>query len=231
MSVHLTEEEQIENLKNWWKENGTQTLLTVVLAVGGYFGFNAWKDHRQNVAEQASDLYMTMQDALAQQVPGNDLTEEQLVMLHRNASTLKADHSGTQYANYAGLILARLAVEEGDLESAATELSAVVSDATDNGIKAIATLRLARVQAALGQTDTALATLDSVEAGQLAAKYSEVRGDIYLGQGVKDKAYEAYQTALEGDNLDGTSRSILELKLSQVKPASDTATDSSAAQG
>ena len=38
MAEDITEEEQIEALKRWWAENGMQTVLAVVLVIGGYFG-------------------------------------------------------------------------------------------------------------------------------------------------------------------------------------------------
>ena len=54
MADHITEEEQIEALKRWWDDNGKQTILAIVLTVGGYFGWQAWTQHVDEQAAAAS---------------------------------------------------------------------------------------------------------------------------------------------------------------------------------
>ena len=43
MAEHLSDEEQLESFKRWFKENGLSTIVVVVLAAGGYFGWEFWK--------------------------------------------------------------------------------------------------------------------------------------------------------------------------------------------
>ena len=72
MAEHLSEEEQLESLKRWWKENGLSTVIVVVLAVGGYFGWDLWKGHRQAQTEAAAIVYQQMME-VSQVQPGQAL--------------------------------------------------------------------------------------------------------------------------------------------------------------
>ena len=42
MAELRTEEEQLEAIKRWWKENGTSLIAGVAIAAAGVFGWNAW---------------------------------------------------------------------------------------------------------------------------------------------------------------------------------------------
>ena len=83
------------------------------------------------------------------------------------AETLKQDYSDTQYAFYAALIKAKLAVESTDLTAAAVELQWAMDNADETVNENIARLRLARVEAAAGNLDTALQLVQGVDAGEL----------------------------------------------------------------
>ena len=57
MAEHLSDEEQLQILKNWWKETGTTLVVAVLVGLIAYFGFQWWKNSQQQKAEQASALY------------------------------------------------------------------------------------------------------------------------------------------------------------------------------
>jgi len=216
VSAHLTDEEQLENLKRWWRENGLQSLLVVVLALGGWFGWQYWQERRQSLAEQASVLYNQMLSIEAETAEGT-LTPEQRASLTHLAVTLKDAYGRSQYGRYAALLMAKLAVADNDLEAAARELRWVFERADDPAMKLLARLRLARVESARGQYQQALDLLAVDSPGALAPAYAEVRGDILLRQGSIDAARSAYQTALATlSPEDVGTRAMLELKLGQV---------------
>ena len=75
MAEHLTEEEQLEALKRWWKENGQSTIIGVLLAVSGYLGWTFWQDSQRSSAEAASAIYQDLIDAVSVQ-PGEELSDE-----------------------------------------------------------------------------------------------------------------------------------------------------------
>ena len=42
MSAYLEEEEQIEAIRNWWKENGRSVIAGAVLGLAAIFGWQGW---------------------------------------------------------------------------------------------------------------------------------------------------------------------------------------------
>ncbi len=214
MAEHLSDEEELEKLKQWWRESGKQTLATVVLVIAGYFGWQGWQNHQQQQAYQASDIYQQMVEAAGANL---ELSDDQRAEVIHFAVTLIDQHGGSQYGHYARLLMARLAVEDDDLESAQAYLKDVMDDA-DQSISLIARLRLARVEAAMDNLDNALALLNAAEPGALESSYAEVRGDIHVLKGDSQSAYDAYNQALAALPEDQSRfRPLLEMKRSQAK--------------
>ena len=219
MADHITEEEQIEALKRWWDENGKQVVLAIVLTVGGYFGWQAWTDHVDDQTAAASLVYQEMLDNMDGAVPGDTLGADKQAEISLLAETLKQDYSNTQYAFYAALIKAKLAVESTDLAAAAVELQWAMDNADETVNENIARLRLARVEAAAGNLDTALQLVQGVDAGELKSAFDEAKGDFYQQQGNAGAAYSAYEAAMMSIDAGNSSASqLLQLKISQVKP-------------
>lgn len=219
MADHLTEQEQMEMLKRWWRERGAQTLLLVVLGVGGWFGWHQWQDYSDRKAQQASLLYAEM---ISLATDTDELNAQQRARLSELAGALKERHGRSQYAHYAGFVQARLAVLDQNLEAAETELRAIMA-AADEELAAVAGLRLARVLAARGVYPEALAVLERNVPKALVSQYAEVRGDIQVLSGDHVAARAAYQLALDTLGApDENARAILELKLNQVLPGAVT---------
>lgn len=189
METYRTEEEQVEALKSWWKENGRSVLIGVVLALGIGFGWQGWQQSRQSAAENASALYQQMLQALS-------LEEEQGAGVAREiAEQLKDAYRGTRYAQFAALHLARLAVNDNQLAVAEKELRWVLGMATTGDeVFQTAQLRLARVMAAQGQTEESLALLKGAVT-DFAASYALARGDILLELGREEEALVAFEAA------------------------------------
>ena len=115
-----TEEEQVEKLKAWLKENGLSIVLGIVIGVGGIGGYNYWKHVQETTAAEASGHYTQMLDAL--ETGADDDLQQQ-------ANILLADYSSTEYALLAHLALARMHVDNGDFNAAETALQQVIGGA------------------------------------------------------------------------------------------------------
>jgi predicted negative regulator of RcsB-dependent stress response len=216
---HITEEEQIEALKRWWDENGKQIMLAIVLTVGGYFGWQPWTDHLDDQTAAASLVYQEMLDNMDKVAPGEALDADKQTEISQLAETLKQDYSNTQYAFYAALIKAKLAVESADLSAANTELRWAMDNADEAVNENIARLRLARVEAAAGNLDAALQLVQGIDAGEMKSAFDEAKGDFYQQQGNSGAAYSAYEAAMMGVDAGNSSASqLLQLKISQVQP-------------
>lgn len=219
MADHLSEEEQIESFKRWWAENGLQIVASVVLVVGGYFGWQGWQDSQQAQAQQASDLYIEMIDIVASQSDGGALNLQKEVAINNLANQLKADFSGSGYGQFAALLNAKIAVDNNELDRAATELEWAIDNDPEPETERLVKLRLARVEAARGNIETALQMVQGIDPAEMKSAYEEAKGDFYLQQGNRAAAYTAYESALAAnDSTDQMIVNILQLKISQVKP-------------
>ena len=49
-----TDEERAEELKAWWRSNGTSVLAGIAIAIGGVFGWQQWQNYQQNESEAGS---------------------------------------------------------------------------------------------------------------------------------------------------------------------------------
>ena len=198
MEVYTTEEQQVEVIKSWWKENGTSVLAGTVIGLVGLFGWRYYNELQQTNQEAASQAYNVMTAQLAK---GDDAALEQ-------AKSFISAHQGDADAGRAARQLAAAAVKAGKLDLAAEQLTQVAANG-DESIKPIAALRLARVLKDQGKADEALAQLGKINNDAFKAQVAEVRGDVLLGQGKPEEARDAYQVAADAGGL----QSSAELKL------------------
>ena len=218
MAEHLSDEEQMENLKKWWREYGVIAITVVTLSVGGYFGSVFYKERQQSQAEEASVLYQQMME-VALVSPGQTLDDTQYKLVEGLASQLKDSFSSSQYARYAALLMAKIFVEKNDLDEAAEELKWALNDA-DEGLELVIKLRLARIEASRENIDLALAMIDDTDAGTMASAYSEAQGDFHLMKKDEVSAYKFYLQSLDQSlEHDSSHVQVLKLKLNQVTPA------------
>lgn len=224
MEQYRTEEEQVEALRRWWNENGRSTVAAIVIALAAGFGWQAWKGHQQGQQENASDLYQ----AMLQQLGAGEVGAPQRDAAIGLAEQLKADYSGSTYAQFAALHLARLAVNAGELAEAEAQLRWVLGKAEKGSdTEQVAQLRLARVLAARGEDEQALAILSQAGEGPYEASFAMARGDILMGLGREDEALEAYNAARMASvaNPGQVNLATLEQKLQSLNPVPPTPVD------
>ncbi|MGR2739403.1 YfgM family protein [Billgrantia sp. Q4P2] len=187
MAELRTEEEQLEAIKRWWKENGTSLIAGVAIAIAGVVGWNAWQNYQDNQAEAASMRYQH----LVSLADGGEVGEARNLVVE-----ITDNHGRTLYADLARLIDARLAVDEGDLGEARRVLEGVIESSGRAYVQGLARVRLARLQVAEGDAEAALDTLARDVPAALAAQQADVRGDALHALGRDDDARQAWQEAL-----------------------------------
>ena len=205
MDTQLTEQEQIEAIKKWWKENGRSIVVGIVLGVAAVGGYRYWSYQQEKTAIAASQVYLEMTQAVDS---GN--TAEVL----DHGAKLIAEFPGTSYAVMAALSMAKVRVESDDLNAAQTHLQWALDNADTEEFKHIARVRLAKVMLAKGEADAVLQLLADVQTGSFAPAYEEVKGDAYLELGKTDEARSAYSAALPA--AVGNAKELIQLKLDNL---------------
>jgi predicted negative regulator of RcsB-dependent stress response len=204
VSVYQTEEEQIEAIKKWWKENGKSIIAGVVIGLGGVLGWQAWSQYTDSVGGQAALHFQQLTGAMETGAP---------VIAQAQGEQLMSEYEGTPYAVFAALELARLHVDEGDTAEARSRLRWAMEHADDEGLAQIARLRLARLVLDAGELDEAARLLDQPHDPSFAGAVAELRGDLAKARGSYEAAAEAYAEALERGVGDTT---VVQMKLDDL---------------
>lgn len=213
MAEMRTEEEQVEALKNWWKENGKSLVLGIAAALAIVFGYKGWQGQQQAEAENAAVLYQNLVQAVAI-ASAPQATDEQRATATHLVGSLKEDYSDSAYARFAAMLGARLAVDKGDYDSAVTELDWVLANSPDAVMKVVASMRKARVVAAQGDTAAALALLNGLSEKSFQVSLEELKGDLHLQAGDRAQARASYQQAV--DLATDGARPVLQMKLDNL---------------
>lgn len=204
------EQEQIDALKKWWRENGTMVVGGVVIGLGAMGGWNWWQARQQAEAEAASAAFSNALVAVSTSATATDT--EAAAKAAENALILSQDAKGA-YAPLAALAAATIAVEANSNDAAIEALGRAIDAADDDAMRSLAHLRLARVLLASGDADGAAANLDLVASSAFSALADELRGDIAHARDDADGARERYQALLDSEDLPGDSAVRLRLKL------------------
>ena len=205
MEIYETEEEQLDALKRWWKENGQSTIIGLVLGIAVILGWNYWQDHKKAQAEQASSLYSQL--ILAIEADKKDSAE-------KLAERIQEQYPKTQYAAYSGLLLAKLKVQQGDTVKAEAILKNIAAGSNIE-LSNVAKIRQVRLMLASGQYEQGLQLINEVDpatSSSFSGNYDELVGDLYVALDRLDQARSSYQKALEN----GYKSPLLQLKIDDL---------------
>ena len=206
MEIYSTEEQQVDAIKQFWKDYGTSIVVGAVVGLGGLFGWNYYSEHKIAQAELASEAFQTM--------TAPAMTDAGMLAA---AETFAQQYNQKGYQSLLSLIVAKAAVEAGDLGKAETTLKSVIVTAADTSLVMVATIRLARVQAEQGQIAIAITTLEQVSDPAFIAQRDELKGDFLVRKGDAELAKAAYQAAV--DNGGATASPALQMKLDNLNKA------------
>lgn len=200
-----SDKEQIQMIKDWWKQYGIAILVVVLVFAVTNFGWRYWQQHKNRRIERASTNYTQMLMAFEQQK--ND--EAKLYAKH-----LMQDDSGSVYASLAAFMQAKLAVQADDLKLAQEQLQFVIKKSSNNTMRQLARIRSARIFLATKQPQEALNLLAKIDDEAYKAEISEVSGDALLALGKVAEAKQAYQK-VKDLTVSGAKSPLLQLKMQQ----------------
>ena len=185
MAYSIEEEQEINQLKDWWKENGKTIIVAFILGVGGMFGWRYWQAHQAEQIAQASAQYDALIYSAEQDEQAKKANIEQFVQAN----------SKTAYAVFALLDEAKKATEKQDFVAAEVNLNQALTQSQDEVLTSIVALRLSAVQFQLGQLDNALTTLNQVKGESFNARKAILTGDIQVAKGDKVAAKNSFEQA------------------------------------
>lgn len=204
----LNEAEQVERLFAWWKENWAWLFSGIAIGLLILIGWFWWTGKQDSSAGQAGLLYRQLVAAS----DSNDFGRMEGIR-----EQIDKDYSSTPYADQARLLVARMYVETGEYDKAATLLRQVADQAKDEELRAVAQVRLARVLIQADKWDEAIAMLKPDAAGGFTAIQQDVRGDAYFAKGDMEAARVAYAAALAAvPALSPDEQQVVELKLQDL---------------
>lgn len=202
-----TEEQQLEEIRHWWKEHGRTVIAGVVLGLGTVIGWTSWRNYQESTAEQLSARYEMIVSAasVTDYAQVRDLTDE-----------LIADHPQSGYAALSALIGAHAAYASEDAGTAERLLRWAIDNTTAFDVANVARLRLAKIVSEKGEFDQALSLLDAVSAEEFTALSLETRGDVLAAKNDVPAAKAAYDAVLEDESVQGGARARIQLKLDEL---------------
>jgi predicted negative regulator of RcsB-dependent stress response len=206
---YTTDDEQVEAIKRWWKDNGMAIVAGIVIGLGAIIGWRSWIAYRDDVGAAASSVF---DQALASAAAGQ--TDAVLAQV----KVLNDDYGSTPYAALGALVAAKVLYESGQTEEAMASLTRAIAEAPEPALAGIAALRLARIQVAGGLLDEAAKTVaEHDKSPALSGDFAVVRGDIAVARGDIPEARRAYEQALTS----GTGfAELIQLKLDNL-PATE----------
>lgn len=184
------EQLQIDEIKQWWKENGKVIILAVILAIAGVFGWRYWQSYQLSKVHQSSANFSQILAATEANPTADSPQLTQFIQ----------ENPDNIYATFLLLDKAKSLVDAKQWEKAAATLSQALNNTKDAALSSLISLRLANVQTQLKQFDSAIATLNKVSEQAWQGRKSMLLGEIYYAMGKKEEAKKAFETALTTAN-------------------------------
>ena len=204
MDEFLSEKEQIQYIRDWWRDNRMYIFIFGFVVIGSVAGTNTWKASVLNQQIAASSLY----ESLAVEISENNLESGELI-----AEEIYSEYSESIYADQARLAMAYFYMSQSRDEDAAEELRGLIESSENNEMILIANMRLAKILLYQSKYQEVLDLLEGNLGHAFETKYSELIGDAYLGLEDYENAEFAYMNALK----DTGSPQVIDAALLQMK--------------
>jgi predicted negative regulator of RcsB-dependent stress response len=205
--LDLEEQEQLDELKHFWKRWGDLISWLLIAVLAGYAAWMTWQYWSNKQALQSSAMYDTVERA----AQAGDMA-----MLDRSVADIKDKFASTSYAQQAVLLAARVYQDKDRAADAKTQLSWVIDKASDPGYQALARLRLAALLIEEKAYDPARQQLSGKAPTSFEPLFADRLGDIDMLQGKSADAVKQYQKAWKGLEPSAEYRRLVAVKLAAL---------------
>lgn len=205
--LDLEEQEQLDELKHFWKRWGDLISWLLIAVLAGYAAWMTWQYWSSKQAMQSAAMYDTVERA----AQAGDMA-----MLDRSVADIKDKFASTSYTQQAVLLAARVYQDKDRAADAKTQLSWVVDKASDPGYQALARLRLAALLIEEKAYDQARQQLTGKAPTSFEPLMADRLGDIDMLQGNSADAVKQYQKAWKGLEPSAEYRRLVAVKLAAL---------------
>jgi predicted negative regulator of RcsB-dependent stress response len=212
MATHLDleEQEQLDQLKAFWKRYGTLLTWVLIVVLGAYAAWNGWGLYQRDQAEKSGAMF----DQLDKAAQAGDVDQATRVF-----ADMQSRYPRTAFTEQAGLLAARVQLEKGKADAALASLAWVAANATEVEYQTIARLRAAGILLDQKKYDDAIKQLDGATAPEFAALVNDRRGDVLIAQNKPDDAKAAYAKAWKAMDATVGYRRLIDAKLTALGAA------------
>ena len=207
---YQTEDEQIDAIKRWWKENGNSIILGLVLGIGGIGGFKYWQ---ADVNEQAKIASTHFEEIVTLSAKDKKEFVEKVMEVEKL-------HSGKSYADLSAFVAAKKLVDEKSYKEAKQQLEWIIENSSYESFVHLAKIRLVKVLLQLNENTEALTLLNNSKSDGFESTYAELKGDVYSALRIYTKAKVEYQIAINKINQGDRRAAAIEMKSNNL-PATD----------
>ena len=205
--LDLEEQEQLDELKHFWKQYGNLITWLLIAVLGAFAAWNGYQYWQRSQAAQASVMY----DEIERAVKSGDTSR-----IDRSLADMKERFGNTTYAQQAALLAAKAYYDKGNVEGSRAALTWVAEKTSDQGYQAAAKLRLAGILFEKKAYDEALQQVTGDFPKDFAGLVADRRGDILTAQGKKAEAKAEYEKAWKGLDERAEFRRLVEVKLNAL---------------
>lgn len=218
--LNLEEQEQLDRVKQLWKQYGNLVTWVIIIALGGFAAFHQWQNYQRGQGAKAAAMF----DELEQAAQASDVKKVERVF-----DDLRKEYPSTVAAEQGGLLAAKVQFDAGQPDAARATLDWVAANATEKEYKVLAGLRLAGLLLDQKKPDEAMKALPAEVPPSFKALVEDRRGDILHAQGKHAEAKTAYQAALAAMDARLDYRRLVEAKMTSLGATAPAAAASAAA--
>jgi predicted negative regulator of RcsB-dependent stress response len=205
--LDLEEQEQLEELKHFWKRWGDLITWGLIVVLGAYAAWNGWQAWSSKQAAQAAALYDTVERTAMSGDVG---------LLDRSVADIEDQFPRTTYAQQAALLAARVYQDKDRATDAKKQLQWVIDKSGDEGYQALARLRLAGLLIQDKAFDDARQQLTAKVPEAFAPLMADRLGDLALLENKPDQALQHYKNAWKGFEPNADYRRLVAVKLAAL---------------
>ena len=209
MATHLDleEQEQLDELKHFWKRWGNLITWLVIGILSSYAGWMGWQAWQSKQSTQSAALFDTVERAA---VSGD------LALFERSVGDIKSKFGSTTYAHQAAFLASRIFQEKSRPKEAKEQLQWVIDQASDEGYQALARLRLSSLMVQDKEYDAARKLLSAKVPESFVPLVEDRLGDLDMLANQPAEAVKHYQTAWKAMEPNAQYRRLIAFKLAAL---------------